>query len=122
MVISYEKVSPSPISNAVVQKMFVDGLHKRYVIGAEKGYVLHDNRCDEEEINLETLVPTGETIYRYATGTLTVNADYDFSSVKSHGLEDKDGNPITVCKVGSFELFTLPAVLVKKEQIYGKVE
>lgn len=118
-VINYEDVTPSLIPNTTMQKMFIDGIHKRYVIEAIDGYVLHDNRCDEELIDPDTYEPTGEMLYRYATGTVTVNANYDFTAITPDTITDINGNIIAVNKVGAFDFFAVPASVIPENQIYG---
>lgn len=117
--INYEDVTPSLIPNTTMQKMFIDGVHKVYVIGAVDGYVLHDNRADEVILDDETLEPTGEVILRYATGTKTVAASYDFNTVVPDTIIDVNGNEIAVNKIGAFELFAVPISAVPENNTYG---
>lgn len=78
--ITYENMTPTPITNAVVKKAFVDGVHKQYVIQAVDGYVLHDSELDystgiDEETN--EMLPEVEG---YTTGTVSCRYDYDFTA------------------------------------------
>lgn len=77
-VVTYEIVTPTPIANATVRKVFADGVHTRYYIQAIDGYVLHDNELDystgiDEETN--EMLPEVEG---YTTGTVSCRYDYDF--------------------------------------------
>ena len=118
MVIRYEEVIPSPIPGARVQKMFIDSIHKRFVISAHDGYALHDNRCDEAVLCEDTLEPTGEMLYRYAA-VVTVNADYDFTAVVFDSITDVNGNKIAINKVGEFGLFAVSVSNISENQTYG---
>jgi hypothetical protein len=118
-VITKEDVIPTLIANTTMKKGFVDGVHKAYEITPLDGYVLHDNRCDEEVLDPVTLLPIGEMLYRYATGMVSARADYDFNTVVADTITDIYGNIIAVNKVGSFEFFAVPASAIPKNQIYG---
>ena len=95
MAVTYENITPSPIENTVVDKGFIDGVHKIYRIGPIEGYVLHDNGFDWED-------EFGNIILGYAIGTVTVRWDYDFTA-----------NPR--------ELYAVPANSVPADQIFGIV-
>ena len=118
-VIIKEDVIPSLIPNTTMQRGFVDGVLKKYEITPSEGYVLHDNRVDEEILDPETDEPTGEMLYRYATGIVTVKANYDFTAITPDTITDINGNTIAVNKVGAFEFFAVPASAIPENQIYG---
>ena len=103
---TYEDVTPSLIDNTTMQKMFIDGVHKVYVIGAIDGYVLHDKSYDfgaldpefggplfDEEGN-EVMLPG------YTSGTVTCAANYNFVT-----------NPR--------EFYAVPEDSVPADQIFG---
>lgn len=96
-----------------------NGDHTGYRITANSGYVLHDNRCDEEILDPDTYEPTGEMLYRYTAGTITVRADYDFTTITPDTITDVNGNTIAVNKIGAFELFVVPASAIPENQTYG---
>ena len=119
MAITREDLIPSLIPNTTMQKIFRDGVHRQYSVSPLEGYVLHDNRVDEEVINEETLEPTGEVIYRYAAGSVTVRYDYDFTLIVPDTITDINGNTIAVNKVGAYEMFAVPSNLIPENQTYG---
>lgn len=121
MALVKEPVTPSLIPNTTMVKGILNDVHKTYEITPVDGYVLHDNRCDEEILNPETYEPTGEMLYRYATGMVSVKADYDFTVVVADTITDINGNTIAVNKVGAFELFAVPASAIPENQTYGGV-
>ena len=77
-IFTYEDVTPSLIVNTTMQKRFIDGVHKQYLITANDGYVLHDNTGDWTEID----EITGDEIVKQAvyTGTVGCAASYDFAA------------------------------------------
>lgn len=79
MAVIYEELNPSPIANITVIKGIVDGVHKNYRLTPNEGYVLHDNMLDTEEIDPETLEPTGNIILGFYAGTRSVPASYNFT-------------------------------------------
>ena len=68
--ITYENVTPTPIENAVVQKVLRDEVHKTYYITPVDGYVLYDKNYDD--INVTPV------LLGYRTSTASVAASYDF--------------------------------------------
>lgn len=119
MTITYEEINPSPVTNATVVKGLVDGVHRNYNITPNEGYVLHDNRCDEEILDPVTFEPTGEMLYRYATGMVSASKNYDFTVIVPDTITDINGNTIAVNKVGAFEFFAVPASAIPENQTYG---
>jgi hypothetical protein len=97
-VVTREPVTPSPIENATVVKLFSDGVHRRYEITPNDGYALHDQVRDWTETDPETLE---EIVVRgYTTGTASCAASYDFTA-----------NPR--------EFYAVPADSVPADQIFG---
>lgn len=92
-VYTYEDVIPSLIENTVMQKRLRDGVHRTYVIAPADGFVLHDNGFDYID-------PDGNVTLGYASGSITVAANYDFVA-------------------NSRELYAVPADSVPADQIYG---
>lgn len=121
MAITREEVNPTYIPNTIMQKVLSDGVDYAYDIAPADGYVLHDNRCDEEIVDPVTLMPTGERLYRYATGSVLVAASYDFDTVIPGTIQDVNGNTLQVNMVGPFELFAAPASAIPENQTYGDV-
>ena len=119
MAYTYEEVIPTPIPNTKVEKMLNNGVHRTYRITPNEGYVLHDNRVNEEVIDPETLEPTGEIIMFYAVGSTTVRYDYDFTVVVPDTITDINGNTIAVNKVGACEFFAVPRNLIPENQTFG---
>lgn len=115
-----EIVNPTLIENTITEKYINSaGVHKAYYITPNDGYVLHDNRCDEEILDPVTFMPTGEIRYRYATGSVSVSTNYDFDTVVADTITDISGNTIAVNKVGAFEFFAVPASAIPENQTYG---
>lgn len=75
---TYEDVIPTLISNTLMQKRYIDGVHKVYRITPIDGYVLHDSCYDNFEVDGITGMPTAELVLGYTGGTVTVAACYDF--------------------------------------------
>jgi hypothetical protein len=95
--VTYEKITPTPVPDATVEKMFRDGVHRQYRITPDDGYVLHNNVRDWTQIDEET---GKETFCRgYSTSYSSVPASYDFNE-----------NPN--------ELYAVPADSVPAEQIF----
>lgn len=117
-----ETMSTPLVPNTTMVKRFLDGVLKVYKITPAEGYVLHDSRSDEEVLDPATGEPTGEIIYRYATGTISVAASYDFTQVVPDTITDLDGNTIAVNKIGAFGLFAVPTTAVPENNTYGGVE
>lgn len=114
-VITYEDVVPTLIPNTTMRKMFIDGVHKVYVITPLDGYVLRDKANDEEEIDPDTLEPTGRTLFCYASGGATCGANYDFTP-----LQVTDENGVTHTAYGAQrEFFARLASEVPADQIFG---
>lgn len=103
-----EDVNPSLIPNTTMQKRLLDGVVKTYRITANDGYVLHDNRVDWTDDM------TNEEHILFATGTISVRYDYDFSVVTQGTY---NGTPVT--KVGAYELYAIAEDLVPADSIYG---
>lgn len=76
--ITYEEVTPTPIENATVKKLLLDGVHKTYNISPNEGYVLHDKNYDLPVLDEEG-GETGEFILGYRTNTASCPATYDFT-------------------------------------------
>lgn len=114
-VITYENVTPTLIPNTTMRKKFIDGVHKVYTIEAVDGYVLHDKAADVEEINPDTLEPTGRIIFAYASGEKTCGANYDFTT-----LQVTDETGVTHTAYGAQrEFFARLASEVPADQIFG---
>ena len=92
-----EEVTPTPISNTTVVKVFVNGVHRQCEITPNDGFVLHNNVRDWKDINLETGEAT--SYCGYSRSTSSVSASYDFTE-----------NPN--------ELYAVPADSVPAEQIF----
>lgn len=120
-VITKEDIIPSLIPNTSMKLGSVDGVPKQYEITPNEGYVLHDNRCDEEILDPVTFEPTGEMLYRYATGMVSVSKNYDFTVIVPDTITDINGNTIAVNKVGTFEFFAVPTSAIPENQTYGGV-
>ena len=112
--INYENVIPTLIPNTTMQKRFIDGVHKQYVIAPVEGYVLHDSASDMEGFDPETGEPTGQMVFYYASGDATCGANYDFTSVQV-----TDENGVTHTGYGSRAFFARPTSEVPADQIYG---
>jgi hypothetical protein len=79
-VYNYEDVALSLIENTKMQKRYIDGVPKQYLIEPIDGYVLHDNDLDLYEGGLtEDGQPIGELILGYYDGTRTCSIRYDFN-------------------------------------------
>lgn len=111
MTVTYETVTPI-IPNTTMQKKFIDGVFRVYVIAPIENYVLHDNGADGMDED-------GNIIYRYSIGDCTAGYNYDFSA-REMQVPDANGNLITVTAYGSREFFALPANSVPENEIYGR--
>ena len=80
MPVIYEEVIPTPIENTKVLKGIYNGVHRSYVIGANEGYVLHDNTLDAPEIDENTYEETGNIILGYTVGTTSCAPNYDWTA------------------------------------------
>ena len=117
MAIIYENVEPTLIENTTIRKMISNGVDRAYLIEANDGYVLHDNRCDLEPDGVTVL----ETVELFATGTISVSINYDFNNTTIGTYEGVDGVTYNVTKIGAYELYTLPASAVDVANTYGGV-
>lgn len=114
-VYTYEDVIPSLIPNTTMQKRFINGVHKQYVITPLENYVLRDKADDYVEIDPDTLEPTGRVIFHYASGGATCGASYDFTP-----LQVTDENGVTHTAYGAQrEFFARLASEVPSDQIFG---
>lgn len=114
----FAEVVPTLIPNTSIKARINstnDGI-KTFWISPCEGYLLHDNRLDEEVIDPDTLEPTGEIVLRYSTETKTVKYDYDFDTIIPGTLQDVSGNTIKINKIGAFEQFAIPIDLIKTEE------
>ena len=103
-VYTYEDVVPSLIANTIMQKVFLNGVHKTFRVTPVDGYVLHDSARD-------WYVPEENVTTRgYTTGTATCAAAYDFNTVTMI-----DG----YTAVGAREFFARPRSEVPEDQIFG---
>lgn len=102
-VVTYEVVTPTPIENVTVTKVFSDGVHKIYRLKAVDGYVLHDNRYDYYAFDEESGMPSTEVTLGYTGGTVSANARYDFTA-----------NP--------YEFYAVLRTSVPENQIFGGVD
>jgi len=75
--ITYEDVKPK-YKNTTMRKFLIDGIHKQFEIKAVDGYVLHDNRHDSKEMNLETMEETLKL--GFTTASVSCRHDYDFEA------------------------------------------
>lgn len=111
----------SPIENATMRELLNNGVLYKYRIQAVDGYVLHDNRVDVEELDPETLEPTGNIIPWFKFGSTSVPLTYDFDNVTegTYTYTDENGMSVTipVSKIGMYEFYTLPASIVPTNQI-----
>lgn len=78
MIVVREKIIPSILPNATVNKIYVDGVHTQFEIVPDEGFKLHDARLDTEEFNEGTFEFTGNIIKGFKTKGVTVRYDYDF--------------------------------------------
>ena len=115
MIVTYENVSPTLISNTTMQKMFYDGVHRFYVITPCYGYVLRDKENDEPILDEETFEETGIIRFHYASSGTTCGANYDFTP-----LQVTDEHGVTHTAYGAQrEFFARPRNEVPADQIFG---
>lgn len=75
---TYEKVTPTPIANTTIERAFADGVHKRYCITPNNGYILHDTDYDRHyDIEGDELT---EPILGFGKATVSCAANYDFTA------------------------------------------
>lgn len=121
MAITYETVTPTPVENAIVQKLLLDGVHKRYMVEAADGYVLHDSRGDRFAVD-ENGDYTDEVIPRFRVGSGSVNVDYDFNNIVAgtYTYTDENGMEVTipVSMVGMYQFYALPESIVPMAQTW----
>lgn len=83
---TYEDVIPPIIANTIMQKRFIDGVHKQYTIEAIDGYVLHDSRLDFGALDPEVGGPLFDEdgnevlLEGFTGGVVTCGAAYDFAT------------------------------------------
>jgi hypothetical protein len=73
----YKSIEPL-IENTVCEAREIDGKFVSYRISPEKGYKLHEITLDENVVDEETGVETGEMKKGFTTSYITAGADYDF--------------------------------------------
>lgn len=95
---TYEAVTPTPIANTIVEKVYRDGVHMVYRVAPIDGYVLHDNTRDWIDTDPETM----EEVLKlgYTTGSTTCPTNYDFT-------------------VNPRELYAVPEDSVPADQVFG---
>ena len=94
-----ETVTPSPISNATVERLFTaDGKIEFFSIYPNEGYILHDKVRDTTDES--PLAGAVDTVLGYTEHRITCAASYDFSPVT---VIDEDGNSHTA--YGAREFF-----------------
>ena len=95
----YTQLTPPPVPNTTIKKVFIDGVHRFYNISAIDGYLLHDSRADTENDEL------GNFSYKecFFKGKISVGADYDF-----YTLSEKGGNSQIREKYGKYKLYAVP--------------
>lgn len=113
-VYTYEDVIPTLIPHTSMRKMFINGVHKTFVIAPVNGYVLHDSASDMEGFDPETGELTGQIVFYYASGDATCGANYDFTPVQV-----TDENGVMHTAYGSRAFFARHASEVPADQIYG---
>lgn len=113
-VYTYEDVVPALVPNTTMKKMFIDGVHRTYVVSPIDGYVLRDKANDVREINIERFEPTGRILFSYASGCCTCGSDYSFEPV-----EVTDENGVHYTAYGSREFFASPVDEVDPERVFG---
>ncbi|MBE6640279.1 MAG: hypothetical protein E7619_01705 [Ruminococcaceae bacterium] len=113
-VYTYEDVIPTLIPNTGMQKGYIDGVHRDYIITPAEGYVLRDNANDVEEVDVNELKPTGRILFSYVYGSCTCGADYAFSPVQ---VTDENGVEYTA--YGDRRFFATRIDQVDPERIFG---
>lgn len=103
------------IPNITMQKGYNENNeHKVYTITPNEGYVLHDINYDEEVIDPETLMPTGEIKLGHRTTTASCGYNYTFTPIQVIAI-----NGQTVTAYGSREFYAIPASEVPTDQKLG---
>ena len=121
MAITYENMT-SIIPNATMQKMYINGVHKTYIIAPNDGYVMHDTARDFT--NYQTVVDeiTGEEttieipMLGYG-GDSSCGYAYEFTPIE---MQDEAGNTVTA--YGSRQFYCKLATDVPADQIFGVVD
>ena len=98
MAITYEPVNPPIIPNTIMQKRYLNDVHKQYLVEPADDYVLHDKALDWTEIDPDTLEEMPKL--GYTRGTCTCAATYDFVA-----------NPR--------EFYAVPETDIPADQIFG---
>ena len=110
--LTYEVITPSPMENGTVTKVFLDGVHGTYQVAPNAGYVLHDKARDYADIDPDTMEETPKL--GYTTGYATCGANYAFTPVI---VTDENGVAFTA--YGSREFAARLATDVPADQIFG---
>lgn len=111
---TYENITSPIIENTVMLKDYENGIYRTYSIAPADGYVLHDSNYDEEVIDPDTLMPTGEIKLGYRTTTASCGYNYTFTPVQVIAV-----NGQTVTAYGSREFYAIPASEVPTDQKLG---
>lgn len=74
--ITRENVVPSLIENTIMQKLYLNGVPRQYVITPVDGYVLHDNMGDW--VDLDPITGEETEMKAYYRGSCSCPASYDF--------------------------------------------
>ena len=98
------------------------GRQTQYCFYPDDGYVMHVKKNDLP-IYDETGINVIDYTELYGSAMKSVSINYDFSVVTQdvYTYTDKNGNTVNVPveKIGTEELYTLPASIVPEKQIYG---
>lgn len=98
------------------------GRQTQYCFYPDDGYVMHVKSVDIEIYDGTGVNVIGYNVL-YGAGMKSVPISYDFSIVTQdvYTYTDKNGNTVNVPieKIGTEELYTLPASIVPEKQIYG---
>ena len=86
----YKNIEPL-IDNTVCEAREIEGKIISYRISPEKGYKLHEITLDENVVDDETGVKTGEIKKGFTTSYITAGADYDFVKNDREIYAVKDG-------------------------------
>lgn len=87
-----------------------DNKLRAYHITPNEGYLIHV--LDPESEAEDRTIPT------FTSKTITVGYNYDFNNVVADTFTYADEN-VPVNKVGNLGLYTIPADIVPKNEIYG---
>jgi hypothetical protein len=112
---TYEDIEPI-IPNTIMQKAYMNGVHRVFRIQAAEGYVLHDKNYDLPVYD-ENWNETGEITLGYHTGVVSCAAAYDFAPAE---MQDEAGNVVTA--YGNRQFYTKLASDVPTDQIFGNDE